>query len=196
MSSPKEINGEDRLTPSPSVKQFGKEIVSGAADLPILDVACGRGRNSAWLSYLGGHVTALDIDLSGIEASRNDLPSSTLTNALRHVELLRLDLVNDLWPYQPSSVGGIVNIHFLYEPLLAAFSRSLIPGGFLVLETVEARGGNYRHLPESGALKKALEGSFEFLLYKEHRVRTPGVNAATVWVVGKKVSNSLTVTVV
>jgi SAM-dependent methyltransferase len=187
MSSPKEINGEDRLTPSPSVKKFGKEIVSGAADLPILDVACGRGRNSAWLSYLGGHVTGLDIDLSGIEASRN-LPSSTLANALRHIGLLRLDLVNDQWPYRPSTVGGIVNIHFLYEPLLAAFSRSLIPGGFLVLETVEARGGNYRHLPESGALKKALEGSFEFLLYREHRVRTPRVNAASVRVVGRRLA--------
>jgi hypothetical protein len=36
MSKPEEVNGEDRLTPSPLVRKFGKEIVSGAADLPIL----------------------------------------------------------------------------------------------------------------------------------------------------------------
>jgi SAM-dependent methyltransferase len=186
MSKPEEVNGEDRLTPSPLVRKFGKEIVSGAADLPILDVACGQGRNSAWLSYLGGHLTAIDIDLYGIKKLRDDLPSSTLANALRQVELLRLDLVNDLWPYQPSSIGGIVNIHFLYEPLLAAFSRSLVPGGFLVLETVDARGGNYRQLPESGTLKKALESHFAFLVYRESTARTQIANAASVRLVGRK----------
>jgi SAM-dependent methyltransferase len=186
MTKPEEVSGEDRLTPSPLVKRFGKEIVFGAADLPILDVACGRGRNSAWLSHLGGHVTAIDIDLSGIEARRNDLPSSGLANALRHIELLRLDLVNDQWPYQRSSIGGIVNIHFLHEPLLAAFSRSVIPGGLLVLETVAAHGGNYRQLPQSGTLKKALEGYFEFLVYRERPVKTPSVNAASVWLVGRR----------
>jgi SAM-dependent methyltransferase len=186
MTKPAEVSGEDRLTPSPLVKKYGKEIVSGAAGLPILDVACGRGRNSAWLSYLGGRVIGIDIDLGGLKAQRNDLPQSTLANSLRQIELLRLDLVNDSWPYQASSVGGIVNIHFLYEPLLAAFSRSLVPGGVLVIETVDARGGNYRQLPESGTLKKALEGYFEFLVYREHPVKTPTVNATSVRVAGKR----------
>ena len=134
MSKPADVTGEDRLTPSPSVRKFGREIVLAAEGNPILDVACGRGRNSAWLSYLGGCVTAIDIDLNGISAHRNDLPPSTLADALRRVELQRLDLVNDPWPYPPSSVGGIINIHFLYEPLLKAFSmvtnfrRPLGPG--------------------------------------------------------------------
>lgn len=181
-----EVNGEDRLTPSPAVRKFGQEIVSAAGGGPILDVACGRGRNSAWVSYLGGCVTAIDIDLSGISAHRNDLPPSTLADALRRVELRRLDLVNDPWPYSPSSVGGVVNIHFLHEPLLKAFARSLVSGGLLVLETVDARGGNYLQLPEAGFLRKALGEHFEFLLYREREVRTSGVNAASVRLVGKR----------
>jgi SAM-dependent methyltransferase len=186
MTKPEDVSGEDKLTPSPLVKKYGEEIVSGASDLPILDVACGRGRNSAWLSYLGGRVTAMDIDLTGIETLRTDLPPSTLANSLRQIELLRLDLINDRWPYQPSSVGGIVNIQFLYEPLLAAFSRSIIPGGILVIETVDARGGNYRQLPESGTLKKALAEFFEFLVYRERPDKTPTVNAASVRLVGRR----------
>jgi SAM-dependent methyltransferase len=186
MSKLAEVNGEDRLTPSPAVRKFGHEIVSAAGGRPILDVACGRGRNSAWVSSLGGCVAAIDIDLSGISAHRNDLPPSTLADALRRVELQRLDLINEPWPYPPSSIGGIINIHFLYKPLLKAFSRSLISGGLLLLETVDARGGNYRQLPEVGFLRKALGEQFEFPLYRERQVRTPGVNAVSVMLVAKR----------
>jgi SAM-dependent methyltransferase len=186
MSKLAEVDGEDRLTPSPSVRKFGEQIVSAAGGSPILDVACGRGRNSAWVSYLGGCVTAIDIDLSGIRAQRKDLPPSALADALRRVELQRLDLVNDPWPYPPSSVGGIVSIHFLHEPLLKAFARSLVSGGLLVLETVEARGGNYRLLPEVGFLRKALGEHFEFPLYRERQVRTPDVSAVSVRLVGER----------
>jgi 2-polyprenyl-3-methyl-5-hydroxy-6-metoxy-1,4-benzoquinol methylase len=87
MSKRAEVNGEDRLTPSPAVRKFGQEIVSAAGGGTILDVACGRGRNSAWVAYLGGCVTPVDIDLSGITTHRNDLPPSTLADALRRVEL-------------------------------------------------------------------------------------------------------------
>jgi hypothetical protein len=49
------------------VRRFGKEIVSGAADLPILERCVWTGRNSAWLPYLRGHITAIDTDLDGIK---------------------------------------------------------------------------------------------------------------------------------
>jgi SAM-dependent methyltransferase len=186
MSKPEDVSGEDLLKPSPSVKKFGKEIVLAAEDRPILDVACGGGRNSAWVSYLGGRVIAIDLDLSKIRASLSDLPESTLGGALRRIELQKLDLIKDPWPYPPSSVGGIINIHFLYEPLLEAFSRSLISGGLLVLETVEARGGNYRQLPAFGLLRTALQEYFDFSVYRERLVRTPVVNAASVRLVGKR----------
>lgn len=134
----------------------------------------------------GQDQTAIDIDLSGIRSHRNDLPPSTLANAIRRVELQRLDLVNDAWPYGPSSIGGIINIHFLHEPLLKAFSSSLISGGLLVPETVDARGGNYRILPEPGFLRKALAEHFAFPLYRERQVRTPGANPVSVRLVGKR----------
>jgi hypothetical protein len=78
MNKPGDVSGESLLTPSPSVKRFGEAIVSAAIGRPILDVACGAGRNSAWVSHLGGRAIAIDIDLSGIRARRNELPDQPL----------------------------------------------------------------------------------------------------------------------
>jgi SAM-dependent methyltransferase len=186
MSEVAEVGAADLLwlAPSQTVKTFGKEIVHAARGLPILDVACGRGRNSAWISHLGGHVVGIDINLRPLKTAGDYAGDTTLAHAFRQVELLELDLIRGVWPYPPSSVGGIVNIHFLHRPLLMAFSRSLVSGGFLVLETVEARGGNYLQLPEAGALRDTLADFFSFLVYKERQVGAEGINAVTVRLVG------------
>jgi SAM-dependent methyltransferase len=188
MSVTEEVSGSDMLwlAPSRSVKKFGKEIVLAARERPILDVACGGGRNSAWISHLGGRMIGIDVNLRQIEAKRNYLRDTSLARAFSRVDLLELDLIRGLWPYPPSSIGGIVNIHFLHKPLLQAFSESLVPGGFLVLETVEARGGNYLQLPEAGFLRATLAEFFSFLAYKERQVGPDGVNAVTVRLVGRR----------
>jgi SAM-dependent methyltransferase len=175
-----------RLSPSASVRKFGSEIVTAAGALPILDVACGGGRNSALLAHLGGRVIAIDIDLRRIEAERIALEKTTLGRALRKVELHQFDLLQNEWPYEPSSIGGIVNIHFLQDSLLAPFSASLVTGGFLILESVEARGGNYRLLPGARALRTALESSFSLLVYKEDGGIVEGIDAVTVKLVARK----------
>lgn len=186
MNKPGDVSGECLLTPSPSIKKFGEAIVSAAMGRPILDVACGGGRNSAWVSHLGGRAIAIDIDLSNIRANISDLPDSILAQALRRIELQQLDLIRDPWPFLPRSVGGLINIHFLHKPLLEAFSKSLVSGGLLILETIEARGGNYLQLPEAGFLKKALQEYFDFPVYIERRVKTGIANAASVKLVGKR----------
>jgi SAM-dependent methyltransferase len=174
------------LAPSQSVKTFGKEMVLAARGLPILDVACGTGRNSAWISQLGGQVVGVDINLRQIESARDYAKNTSLAQAFGRIDLLELDLIRSIWPYPPSSVGGIVNIHFLHRPLLMEFSRSLVSGGLLVLETVEARGGNYLQLPEAGLLRATLAEFFSFLVYKERPVGPEGVNAVTVRLVGRR----------
>jgi SAM-dependent methyltransferase len=86
------------LATSPSVQKFGREIVAGAAWRAILDAPCGTGRNSAWLSYLGGRVIGLDIDLRGITKRRRETPIPPFGRAFRRLKLLEMDLINDPWP--------------------------------------------------------------------------------------------------
>ena len=92
------------------------------------------------------------------------------------------------WPYPPHSVGGVINIHFLHMPLLEMFSQSIIPGGFLIFETVEARGGNYHQLPKAGCIRAILDSSFSFLIYKEQSAGPASIDAVTVKLVAKKVA--------
>jgi SAM-dependent methyltransferase len=175
-----------RLSPSSSIKKFGKDIVLAAGERPILDVACGGGRNSAWISHLGGHVTGIDIDLHRIEMECSHSKDTLFAESFSRIELLKLDLIRGLWPYRPGSVGGIINIHFLHKPLLSAFSESLFPGGFLVLETIEGRGGNYRQLPKAGSVRAVLECFFTFLVYKERQVGPEDIDAVTVRLVAQR----------
>lgn len=65
------------LAPSPLVKRFGEHIVESARRYPILDVACGGGRNGVFLSHLGGRVVGIDIDLSQIERHQRNIPFMT-----------------------------------------------------------------------------------------------------------------------
>ena len=78
------------------------------------------------------------------------------------------------------SVGGIINIHFTLPTLFPQFESSLIPHGYLLLETVPGVGGNYLELPKGGDLKVALGDAFDFEFYKERHVGPPEHNAVTV----------------
>ena len=182
------LNGFDlrELAPSPLVKKFGEQVVESAGKYPILDVACGGGRNGALLSHLGGRVVGIDIDLSEIYGRRNTPSNTTIAEALSKISLQELDLIRDPWPYQPSSIGAVINVHFLHLPLLERFAESLIPGGFLVIETVPNRGGNYISLPRAGQLRAALQESLDFLIYKERHAGPTDCDAVTVRLVGRK----------
>jgi SAM-dependent methyltransferase len=82
------------LATSPSVKTFGREIVIGAGGAPILDVPCGTGRNGAWISYIGGQVIGLDIDLRRIKNVRREgIPP--FGRAFRRIKLHEMDLINE-----------------------------------------------------------------------------------------------------
>lgn len=58
----------DELEPSPLVRRFAAKIVDAAAGKPVLDVACGSGRNALALSQLGCAVICVDRDLTTLQA--------------------------------------------------------------------------------------------------------------------------------
>jgi SAM-dependent methyltransferase len=55
----------------------------------------------------------------------------------------------------------VLIVDFVFPPLLAGIARHIRPGGQLVCETMSARGGNWRDLPEPGESHRILHEHFE-----------------------------------
>lgn len=164
----------------PLVRRFGTKVAEAASGKPILDVACGSGRNAILLQQLGCTVVCMDINLSRLDME------STSPIASGSLRPHQIDLVKDPWPFSPRSIGGIINIHFTLPTLFPQFESSLIPHGYLLLETVPGVGGNYLELPKEGDLKTALGEAFDFEFYKERHVGPPEHNAVTVKLLARR----------
>src|ERR1700686_4454275 len=176
--TPRDILGASSL-----VRGFASRIADAAGSLPILDVACGSGRNAMLLSELGCTVVCIDKDLTRLKVELG-LRASRLTSSRLHLHYL--DLVKDPWPFDAGTVGGIINVHFLLPALFPCFKKSLAPGGYLLLESVPGCGGNYLELPHAGRVKSVLQRAFDFEFYKEGKAGPPGVDAVTVKLLAKR----------
>jgi SAM-dependent methyltransferase len=166
--------------PAPLVRRFAAKIAEASEGLPILDVACGSGRNSFPFLKLGCTVICIDRDLSRLPTRAQPIPSNSSGPAAPELILRQMDLLKDSWPFSESSIGGIINIHFFSPSLLPVFEGSLAPGGYLLLETVPGCGGNYLKLPRAGAVRSAFGKALDFEFYHEHRVGPKGFDAVTV----------------
>src|SRR5579863_1651402 len=89
------------LQPSRFVRRFSKQLVESAHDFPVVDIACGSGRNALFIAGLGGNVICVDRDLAML---RRHLSGKTSKN----LELLEMDLVKDSWRFRPRSIGAVV----------------------------------------------------------------------------------------
>jgi SAM-dependent methyltransferase len=155
-------------------------MVNGASSHPIVDVACGGGRNAFYLAQLGCKVICVDRDLNRFKERMPD------TEISKRLTLIEMDLLTDPWPFGEGAIGGIVLVDFLDRSLFHSFERSLVTGGYLLIETISSRGGNYLELPRAGELRKAFERSFEFNIYHERQAGPRAVDAVTVRMLGKR----------
>jgi SAM-dependent methyltransferase len=169
------------LEPSALVRKFASRMAEAAVGKPILDVACGSGRNALFLSQLGCKVICIDTDLADLRTQR-----ASSSDEKHRLELCQLDLVEASWPFGEASVGGIVNVHFFLASLFPFFEKSLSPGGYLIFESVPGCGGNYLQLPPAGFVRSLLTRGFDIEVYKERKVGPPGRDAVTTTTLAKR----------
>jgi SAM-dependent methyltransferase len=170
----------DRSHPSPLVKKFASVIVNAAPGYPVIDVACGAGRNAFYLAQLGCTVICIDRDLHRLKERMPDVEIS------KRLTLIEMDLLADPWPFGERTIGGIVLVDFLDRSLFPLFERSLVTGSYLLIETISNRGGNYLELPRAGELRQAFERSLEFNVYREREAGPRTVDAVTVRMLGRR----------
>jgi SAM-dependent methyltransferase len=173
------------LEASTLMRRFASRLADATAGLPILDVACGSGRNAILLSHLGCSVICVDKDLTRL-TQRLRLSGNSLSKASEHLVLRQVDLIKETWPFGHSSVGGIVNVHFFVPALLPSFEKSLSSGGYLLLETAPGCGGNYVELPKAGEVRASLGSAFDFDFYQEGKAGPREFGAVTVQLLARR----------
>jgi hypothetical protein len=122
---------------------------------------------------MGCSVVCLDRDLGRLRVR------STRSTAELIISI-QSDLVKDPWPFASSTLGAILDVHFLASSLFGDFTRSLRPRGYLLLETVGGHGGNYLELPKSRELHRKLRRAFDFAFYRERKVGPRETDAVSV----------------
>jgi quercetin dioxygenase-like cupin family protein/SAM-dependent methyltransferase len=123
-----------REAPNPRLKCLLRRLREGPSG-PVLDLACGHGRNALWLAEHGFSVVALDRDplaLDAVQRAAGALDVTTLCCDLEVPNFSGPELASGRW------AGVLVN-RYLHRPLLPLLKASIRPGGWIFYETFHER---------------------------------------------------------
>lgn len=114
----------DKLTPpSDWVVRFAGLLKPKAA---VLDLACGPGRHTQYLSRLGHVVTAVDVSSEALQQVRAHSPQARTVQA---------DLENGTWPFSGERFDAIVVTNYLWRTLFPDLLASMAQDGLMIYET-------------------------------------------------------------
>jgi len=162
-----------------------REILPLLPSGPVLDLACGTGRNALFLAESGRHVTAVDWSTvalevlavraieKGIAVRRINRMEEAARRAGAGLELLQADLEKIRLPKE--AFDAIICIRYLQRSLFPQICQALRPGGLLLYETytlaqLHFEGGpkDPAHLLKAGELRNAFP-ELNVLFYRELR---------------------------
>lgn len=145
-----------------------------ALGAPVLDLACGNGRNAVFLALHGLDVVGCDVLPSALERTRALARSSGVA-----VGTWLVDLERTREPLPRSAFAAVLVFNYLHRPLVPAIREAVRPGGLVVYETFTVdqprlfgKPRRPRFLLERGELPRLFEG-FEILASREG-VEEPG----------------------
>jgi len=160
MTGTRHGHGAD-LPVSPWIERFAPLVPGGGR---VLDVAAGGGRHTRFLLERGHRVTAIDVDISGMQ---------DLVDAPR-AEIVEADLEDGSpWPYVGQRFAAVVVTNYLYRPLIPNLVSCLGPGGVLLYETFAegnerfGRPSNLAFLLKPGELLEAVAGRLRVLAFED-----------------------------
>ena len=152
-------------TPFPWVARAVSEgwIEPGAR---VLDVGCGAGTNSLFLSRSGYRVSGIDVAPAALEAARARAARVRLAVDFQEGDALRL-------PYPRARFGGLIDVGCFHtiptgmrKEYAAELARVLRPGGQYVLAWVAREYSNAEgppHRPSVAEVAEAFEERFQWL---------------------------------
>ena len=128
--------------------------------LPVLDLACGSGRNGLVLAEQGVSVVFADRSGADLSVIEKQLKEFDLPGRIWQVDLEQKG-VN---PLAGQHFSAVLVFNYLHRPLFAALRDAVIPGGLVIYETFTiqqprfGRPKNQDFLLEPGELKATFQG--------------------------------------
>ncbi len=148
------------LKPSLLVQQQLDEIKQRNSSRPVLDLACGNGRNGLFLAKHGKFVEFADINPEALFSIDRLLVQHDLLGKTCLVDFEQVG-VNSL---QDKHYCAILVFRYLHRPLLSAIKSAIEPGGLILYETFTCaqaaigRPKNPDFLLQQGELRRYFDG--------------------------------------
>lgn len=98
---------------------------------PIIDLACGNGRNGLFLAANGIPVVLIDWSEDRLTEARRLARQAGVSAQIRRLDLEKAGTD----PLADIGAGGIMVFRYLHRPLIPAIRRSIRRGGILMYET-------------------------------------------------------------
>jgi SAM-dependent methyltransferase len=132
---------------SPHVLAHLAELRAAAALGPVVDLACGRGRNALAIAERGIPVLGIDRNLEFLGELRHAAAERGLP-----ITAVRADLeAAPAPPLAEGRCGALIVCRYLHRPLAPALEGLLAPGGWLLYETFTIHQRDLGYGPENPA---------------------------------------------
>jgi SAM-dependent methyltransferase len=125
------MHDRDRPDPEPLLTEYLGCFTGASEERPILDLACGDGRNGLFLAAKGFPVVLADRSEEALEKARNLAEREGVTGRFWQVDLER-EGVN---PLEEEAYAGMIVFRYLHRPLIPCIRKALAGGGLLIYET-------------------------------------------------------------
>lgn len=124
---------------SPLLSDHLDALRAAALRGPIVDLACGSGRNGLFLARRGLPVIFVDHSEEALESVAHELRAHDLPGETWHVDL---ETGGDD-PLAGRDFGAALVFRYLHRPLMPQLRASIVPDGLVVYETFTERNRKY-----------------------------------------------------
>jgi tellurite methyltransferase len=169
------------LKPQKLLQDHVELLESLPTSQPVLDLACGNGRNGLLLAKKGLPVVFADRSIQALDDIKRRLENLNLPGRTWHVDLEQ----KNINPFEGQSYSAIIGFRYLHRPLFPALLSAVMPGGIVIYETFTTANRKYGRpdnpdfLLKPGELKTLFQG-WEILFHFEGDLPDPERNVAQI----------------
>jgi len=118
------------------IDDYFNELKSCASNGPIIDLACGEGRNGLFLADQGLPVIFADRSENALQIVETALKNTAPNNdsSQRKIWLTDLEQPN-INPLENKQFSAALVFRYLHRPLLPYLLEAILPGGIIIYET-------------------------------------------------------------